>query len=167
MLLTSLTLPACRKVDFGPEEGYTPRDANNTPMGNADKTDWTSDQDWKKVERELFKDSGVDLQQSQQGVAINLTVFPNPVAQQGMFLVRPNTSRTVIPDLQGQVVLVDKKYKVLQQFAVRTNTGGVGTMLDFTDDKYEQGQLYRLYYIFYDDNKALYLKGHGDIKVSR
>ncbi|GAB2969780.1 hypothetical protein GCM10027048_45880 [Hymenobacter coalescens] len=168
LLLAGLAL-GCRKVDFGPDEGYSARDANNYPMAYQDNTDWTSDEEWKKVERELFKDSGVDLKQSQRGGVGTLSLFPNPVVQTATFIIqsgsssRPNTA----PALHGKLVLVDKKYKTLYTVPIETRGGNAAQQyrLDLAPDKFKPGRMYRMYYIFYNDNNALYLKGHGDIKV--
>jgi hypothetical protein len=170
VLITALLL-GCNKVDFGPDEGYTQRDANNNPTGSTDKTDWTSDQDWKKTERELFKDSGVDLGQSQLGGVGTLSLYPSPVAQTAGLVIQPGPSRnpSTAPALHGKLVIVDKKYRTVYTTSIETRAGNVGNnyRLDLLPDKFKAGRMYRMYYIFYDDQNALYLKGHGDILIDK
>jgi hypothetical protein len=165
-----LALVGCRKVDFGPDEGYTARDAANYPMAYEDKTDWTSDKDWKKVESELFKDIGVDLKQNQVGGVGLLSLFPNPAVENVTFYIQPGSTRNpnTAPALHCKAVLVDKKYRELQTLDLLTRGGNNGSMFAFRlpIDKLKAGQLYRMYYVFYDDSKTLYLKGHGDIKIA-
>jgi hypothetical protein len=163
-------LPGCRKVDFGPDEGYSQRDSSNYPGAQLDDTDWTSDKDWKKVEKQLFNGLGVDLDQSQTGGVGQLSLYPNPVVEMAAFIVEPGTrnSPNTAPALKIKAIIVDKKYRKLQEFDLPTLGGNNGTRFTLRLDrsKLAADQLYRMYYVFYDDaNKQLYLKGHGDIKV--
>lgn len=163
-------LPGCRKVDFGPDEGYTQRNSSNYPGASVDDTDWTSDKDWKKVEKKLFDGLGVDLDQNQTGGVGRLSLFPNPVVETAALYIQPGTTNTpnTAPALQIKAIIVDKKYRKLQEFDLQTRGGnnGMQFVLRLDTGKLKPAQLYRMYYVFYDDaSKQLYLKGHGDLKV--
>ncbi|OON68021.1 hypothetical protein [Hymenobacter sp. CRA2] len=174
-MLLGAGLSSCNKIDFGPDEGYTEKDSSNQSTGAVDNSDWTSDKDWKKEEKELFKDSGVDLSQGQQGGVGTLSFYPNACASVGAFTIQsvsvplpPVLPLPPVYSLHGRLAVVDKKYQVLSSsnFELQTDRP-LMLRLDFSDGKFKSGTLYRMYYILYDDSKTLFLKGHGDIKIKK
>jgi hypothetical protein len=100
----------------------------------------------KKVARELFKDSGIGLDQPPKGLAAYLSGYPNPVARQAL------SQRGGRPDLQGQLITVGKKYRLISTNSTRPGTGASQYHPDFPTDKHPNGKLYP--------------KGHGDLKLS-
>ncbi|AYA38494.1 hypothetical protein D3Y59_16430 [Hymenobacter oligotrophus] len=171
-LAAGTVLASCNRVDFGPKEGYTEKDVQNYPTGEVDKTDWTADGSWDKQERDLFKDSGVNLNAAGRGAFNSIGLYPNPCAEYVHFYLgnRPvrNTPAPAAEPLQMRAVVVDKKYRPVHRFAGPANAGSEQKFaVQFPADKFEDGKLYRLYYVVYDANNQLYLKGHGDIKIKR
>lgn len=171
-LAAGALLAGCNRVDFGPKEGYTEKDVQNYPTGQVDKTDWTTDGTWEKQERDLFKDSGVDLNAAGRGTFNSIGLYPNPCAEEVIFYLGNRPTRDIpspaAEPLQMRAVVVDKKYRPVHRFAGPANVGSEQVFkVQFPADKFEDGKLYRMYYVVYDANNQLYLKGHGDIKIER
>ncbi len=51
------------------------------------------------------------------------------------------------------------------EIAIAAPSQNVSFSLNLATGAYKAGQRYRLYYVLYDNANAVYLKGHGDIKV--
>jgi hypothetical protein len=160
-VLTTLLFCGCKKkIDFGPDEGITYRDNNNNPVSKIDPSDWTLDGNWSKQEKKLFDGLGVDVNSTAQGVVRNISLYPNPIETQGNF------TYSVTASLSLKLVVVDRKYKVLLNTTYAPPTvGHYAFNIDFTDSKFESGESYRMYYVFYQGS-TLYYKGHGDIKMA-
>lgn len=162
LLLIASTLFSCKKkIDFGPNEGIDYRDFNNNP-GPGDASDWTSDGTWNKQEKKLFDDLGINLNSTAQGGIREIFFYPNPIETQGNF----GYAKTGTSSLTAKYVVVDRKYQVLQSGTLPSIvTGRNNIMLDFSGSKFESGEIYRMYYVFYQGS-TLYYKGHGDIKMA-
>lgn len=91
----------------------------------------------------------------------NISFFPNPVETEGIL-----TYQTPANGLSIKLVIVDRKYKVLDTVANPSVTGSYNFLFAFDNNKYRTGEIYRLYYMFYQ-NSTLYYKGHGDIKIAK
>jgi hypothetical protein len=174
--LTSLAT-ACRKddeeptIDFGLNNGYSPRYGNNLPAGQDDPTDWTHDATWNATEQGFFSTLGVALGGSPAQIGTwYSSVYPNPVAAggTGYFTVLPTSgsqSPTVPTTVRAQLVVVDAKYKVLDTFDAPAGKA-VTVVLAFPAAKYPADNLYRVYYVVYEPTqKTVYYRGHGDVKV--
>lgn len=119
---------ACHKdnneptIDFGPNNGFTMRTGSNLPTGQTDPTDWTHDATWNATEQGFFSTLGVALGGSPAQVGTwYSSAYPNPVVAGGTgnFTVLPTTgsqSPTVPATVRVQVVVVDARYKVLNNF---------------------------------------------------
>ncbi|ALD20092.1 hypothetical protein [Hymenobacter sp. DG25A] len=160
LLIPFILLSSCNKIDFGPDEGYVGRDNYNYPTGAKDNTDWTSDTDWDKKERELFKDLKLDLNATQRGGISQVYFFPNPVKVNGQGIL---TFRNNAP-VQLSAVVVDDKHKVLDQFSATVSSSNISFHRLYSSEKFNAG-MYRMYYVMYDIDGTLYYKGHGDIKI--
>lgn len=167
LLAATLALGACnRKIDFGPDEGVSYRNAMNVPIGYTDNSDWTLDGSWNKQERQLFEELSVNVNAATQGQVSSLGFFPNPL--------QPGSNGTLLyqtaqQNMRLHLVFVDKKYKIIDRQDRPVDTGGrYGTELPlpFPSAKFASNTIYRLYYIFYAPDGTLYYKGHGDIKIA-
>ncbi|MBD2714491.1 hypothetical protein KBK19_05550 [Microvirga sp. STR05] len=158
-----LALSACKKkdptIDFGPNGGIAMRDHNNYPMSTPDPTDWTLDGAWNTQERGLFQDLGLDLNATATGTVSNLSTYPNPV-EAGRAIFHFTTPIAVTCSF----VVVDEKYQVVRPLQTSTASSGLSFSLDVSDSAFQQGKLYRLYYVF-RNGSSLYYKGHGDVKI--
>jgi hypothetical protein len=160
-LLVVVGSSSCKKkIDFGPDEGVTYRDFMNYPQSQNDPSDWTLDGNWNKEEKKLFNSLGFDVNSTASGGVRNISFFPNPVETEGVL-----TCQTTVSGLSVKLVLVDNKYKVLNTIT-NSFTAGSSFRLEFDDSKFKKGEIYRLYYVFYQGS-TLYYKGHGDIKIAK
>jgi hypothetical protein len=154
-------------IDFGEGEGITYRDNTARPSGPQDPTDWTSDGEWNKQERELFADLNLDLNGPQQPAAIERTyVYPNPAmgnAATWTLQLKPFTSTPV--SYTSNAVLVDRNYRVRLRFGPQSFAGGYSYMFDYARAGISPNELYRIYYVVYNASGLVY-KGHGDIRYS-
>ncbi|AII52627.1 hypothetical protein [Hymenobacter sp. APR13] len=158
-------LVACEKdndaptIDFGPNGGITVRDVSNRPTGATDPTDWTLDGTWNQQEQDLFKDLGLDLNAPANGTVSRLSFYPNPATVQAAFQYEAPVAVTC------SFVVVDANYQaVLNRSTSTTASTGQTVLLDVSGSNFQQGRLYRLYYVM-RNGSALYYKGHGDLKV--
>ncbi len=147
-------------MDFGEGEGISYRNASNLPSGTQDPTDWTIDGDWNAQEQKLFAALGANLNTAPQGSATYIGgAFPNPATQAVRFDYQ--IPRAAL----SKIVLVDKAYQVVATFdGPTTASTSYSIELNLDNGKFKKGQRYRLYYVLYNGT-ALYLKGHGDIRV--
>ena len=151
-----------KKIDFGPNEGFTSRDFMNYPQSQTDPSDWTLDGNWNKQEKKLFDGLGVDVNSTATGSVRNISFFPNPVETEGIL-----TSQTTVSGISIKLVIVDRKYRVLDTGTTSsTTTNSYNYRFTFDNSKYKTGEIYRLYYVFYQGS-TLYYKGHGDIKIAK
>ncbi|SDY52726.1 hypothetical protein [Hymenobacter psychrophilus] len=149
-------------IDFGPNGGITQRDAIGYPQGDPDPTDWTLDDSWNQQEQDLFKELGFNLNtMAISGVkASRVFAWPNPV---GVGQVRVNFESNNPVALS--FVVVDAKYRAVLPLQTSPNLSPYRQyLLDVSGSTFQQGKLYRLYYVLYD-GKVLHYKGHGDIKI--
>ncbi|WP_022822186.1 hypothetical protein [Hymenobacter norwichensis] len=162
-LLATLGSSSCKKkIDFGPDEGVTYRDFLNYPQSQNDPSDWTLDGNWNKEEKKLFNSLGFDVNSTASGSFRNISFFPNPVETEGVL-----TCQTTASGLSVKLVLVDRKYRVLDTVTdSSTTTSSYSYRFTFDNSKYKTDEIYRLYYVFYQGS-TLYYKGHGDIKIAK
>jgi hypothetical protein len=165
LFFAATALVACKKesdaptIDFGPNGGITVRDNFNRPQGATDPTDWTLDGTWNQQEQDLFKDLGLDLNAPANGTVSRLSAYPNPVSMQAAFQYEAPVAVTC------SFVVVDANYQpVLNRFTSSTASTGQMVLLDVSSSNFQQGKLYRLYYVM-RNGSALYYKGHGDIEI--
>ena len=176
-LLPFLLVPAllaCSKsdsnpiVDFGEGEGISYRNSQNLPVGPHDPTDWTSDADWNKQERNLFPELSFDLNGTQQqGLVSPSSAYPNPAAG-GVANWALNTVRTgsgSFGSYSVRAVLVNRKYQTRLRLGPSDFTMGTGFTMNYIGAGLETNELYRLYYVVYNAS-GLVLKGHGDVRYS-
>ena len=148
------------------------RDASNNLTGAIDLTDWTADDTWNKQEQQLFS-VPFDLN-------IPLTFIPHPFTsriQARGFFPNPTTSKyggsfgfyNIPQNAVRQLIIVDKNYKVLERYQFPSYPSNADSLLEFDlpADKFVPNTIYRMYYIVYlTSPAALYLKGHGNIKLN-
>ena len=136
-------------------------DQNNYPLGTSDPTDWTLDADWNTQERNLFKDLTINLNTTASGKISYLSVYPNPISDdRAVFIFNSPMAVTC------SFVVVDAKYQVVLPLQTSTTASrGQSFLLDVSGG-FQQGKLYRLYYVL-RDGSTLYYKGHGDIKIGQ
>ncbi|MBC6696980.1 hypothetical protein [Hymenobacter sp. BT190] len=165
LFFAATALVACKKdrndptINFGPNGGFTVRDVNNRPTGATDPTDWTLDGPWNQQEQDLFKDLGLDLNGTVNGTVSRLSAYPNPATVQAAFQYEAPVAVTC------SFVIVDANYQaVLTRYTSTTASTSLAVLLDVSGSTFQQGKLYRLYYVLRNGN-ALYYKGHGDIKI--
>lgn len=161
-LLAVISFGGCKKkIDFGPDEGITYRDFQNYPQAKSDPSDWTLDGNWNKQEKKLFDGLGVDVNSTASGSVRNISFFPNPVETEGVL-----TCQTTVSGLSIKLVIVDRKYRVVDTVTNSSITGFYNFRFAFDNSKYKTDEIYRLYYVFYQGS-TLYYKGHGDIKIAK
>ncbi|MBT9391943.1 hypothetical protein KLP40_02100 [Hymenobacter sp. NST-14] len=162
-------LGACHnRIDFGPNEGVSYRDAQNQPMGPSDPSDWAQDGQWNSKEVALFRKdlSSVNVNAGQTPYVSGISFFPNPVQSTAGSLTFLPTSA----DGRLHTVFVDRKYNVITRADQAVPTGGrYGVTMQFSlpTDKFKNKEIYRLYYVFYAPDGTLRSKGHGDVKIAR
>lgn len=165
-LLALMLFTGCRKIDAGPDDGISYRDQLNQPIGAQDPSDWTTDKDWKKVERKLFEGLPVKIDGNGAGGYRYLSFFANPVSATYRQATLYSDLRDTGP-LHVQLVIVDQKYRKQLEQTVEARPDSRGNCmlpLDLPADKFKQDELYRVYYVFYDDQNMRY-KGHGDFRI--
>ena len=167
------TLLACSKsdsnpeIDFGEGEGITYRTGTNMPDGPADPTDWTSDGNWNKQERNLFPELSFDLNGAQQGLVVSGYAYPNPSAGQatwGMQARHNSSGGATIYTVRA--VIVNRKYEVLSRIGPGDFTIDQRYSLDYIQIGMQPDEVHRLYYVVYNASGLVY-KGHGDVRYSR
>jgi hypothetical protein len=169
LLAGLMTATACNKIDVGPDNGISYRDDSNASTGDIDLTDWASDKKWNKKEQELFKAQAeaFDLNGAQQTSSVNhLGAYPNPVqlgSTVNFFFGVPVS----IAGSQLRLVIVDRKYKVVEKIDVPVNVPYRDSLLPIklSGDKYKPDNFYRIYYLYSTTDNTLLYKGHGDILV--
>ena len=168
------TLLACSKsdsnpeIDFGEGEGITYRTGTNMPDGPADPTDWTSDGNWNKQERNLFPELSFDLNGAQQGLVVSGYAYPNPAAggQANWTLSTVRTGSVSSGPYSARAVLVNRKYQTMLRLGPTDFNVGTGFSMNYIGAGLGTNELHRLYYVVYNAS-GLVLKGHGDVRYSR
>lgn len=173
---TLMLTTACAKkdteptIDFGPNGGFTMRDASNYPSSQKDPTDWTSDASWNDAEQHLF--SNLNLSLTGQQLSANtweMSSYPNACSLAGgcAFIIRRGSNNAAVPSgtIRVNFVIVDAHYKPLSSSFDYDYSTFNGAALKFDPSKFAANNLYRLYYVIYSFNQQVYYRGHGDIKV--
>ena len=172
-ILFLTTLLGCSKsdsnpiMDFGEGEGITYRTSQNFPAGPNDPTDWTSDGEWNKQERNLFADLGFDLNGAQQPAAlIYTTAYPNPaMGSTASWTVQTQRLTSGAVNYTLSAALVDRNYHVRQRFGPQSFVNGYTYTFDYVRSGLSPNELYRIYYVVYNTSGLVY-KGHGDVRYS-
>lgn len=155
---------SCQSQSDAPEtitiSGITQRNQFGSPIGTADNDDWTTESSWPTLVSSQFNFSDtLNYAVNNEVGTINLiSAYPNPATSQFIFIV--SSSKPTIM----KCILVDKQVNVLRKGTFRLESPNFAAAFDFTDPQIIAGKTYRLYYAFYDKNKAIYAKGHGDIE---
>jgi hypothetical protein len=137
--------------------GYTAMDEVGNPIGVADTSDWTNDDDWMIEEKALFEDyeSLSHKIPFDTGLKIH-PAFPNPCSE--IFLL------ALVKDsiTMFRAKLVNQKFDIL----IAADSIYNKTMMFKLDElNISTDSMLRLYYMFIKDDSCLY-KGHGDIKIN-
>jgi hypothetical protein len=185
LVLFSLSLAsgACSKdttttpdIDFGPNEGYTGWDSRGQLTSPIDPTDWTIDVTWNSSETNLFTKYNLSFSQPLVPASVwKVYARANPVALGGssdfiMSVDRTNPALPVTPNHTEWImtyVLVDSRHNVLDWGETNGVNQNFASRTSYSANKYSAGKLYRLYYVIFNkDEKTVYYKGHGDVKVT-
>ena len=182
LLFTALfALAACHKsdsgptIDFGNNDGFSHRDANNMPNGTQDATDWTTDANWSQTEQNLFASLHLSLTGSQADSSDwRIDFFPNSCAlgAEGRFRMEYERNVLLLPtNKRISIAIVDAHYNLLDSFDFAINTGPYGYEMAFQPrfdtTKYSPLALYRMYYVLYEAGQQVYYRGHGDIRLEK
>lgn len=166
LLVLCTVVGACKKdastadaIDFGPNDGFSHRDAQNRSNGTQDPTDWTLDGAWNPKELALFQSLGLDANGQATGAATIGGAFPNAAS------TATNFGYAIPGTAAGKIIIVDRNYQVIVESSTPNASGGYSFVFDLTRNGFLKGQRYRLYYVLYNGS-TLYYKGHGDIKVA-
>ena len=166
LLALSTVFTACKKdasnadvIDFGPNDGFSHRDAQNRGNGTQDPTDWTLDGAWNPKELALFRSLGLDANSQAKGAATIGGAFPNAASSAANF------GYSIPGTAAGKIIIVDRNHQVMTESSTTNPSGGYSFVFDFTRNGFLKGQRYRLYYVLYNGT-TLYYKGHGDIKIA-
>ena len=176
-LLSFLLLPAllsCSKsdsnpiVDFGPGEGITYRTGQNLPYGPSDPTDWTSDAEWSKQERNLFPELSFDLNGPQQPALVSSgTAYPNPAAGYATWSLQSfRSAGSGLNTYSMRAVLVNRKYQTMLRLGPTDFVMGINFTMNYLGAGLSPNELYRLYYVVYNAGGLVY-KGHGDVRYAQ
>jgi hypothetical protein len=168
-----LTLAACHKadddprIDFGPGDGFSYRDAANSLAGTQDPSDWTADATWTDQEKALFLELSISLDgASQTGFLDALAVYPNP-ARVATWMVASKKGPSGAPPFTIAAVLVNRDFKeVLRLPHSYASSGYYATSLDYAHLGLLPSERYRLYYVIFNNN-GLVMKGHGDVRYNK
>ena len=159
-----LLLGSCSKkdtsptIDFGPNQGFSPRTSSNMPSGTQDPTDWTVDGDWNTQEQALFSALPIAVNGAATG-SFTGGAYPNPAVTVVAF------NYTIPGTASCKFIVVDNKYRVILENTPSAAAAGQTYHLNLTNSAFQKGYLYRIYYLLYNGT-TLYLKGHGDIKIA-
>ena len=155
---------SCQSQSDTPEtiaiSGITQRNQFGNLVGTADNDDWTTESSWPTLVSSQFNFSDTlnYAVNNEIGTINTIFAYPNPATTQFMFGI--SSSKPTIM----KYILVDNQLNVLLQGTFRLKSSNFIVAIDFSDPKLVTGKTYRLYYAFYDKNKAIYAKGHGDIE---
>lgn len=137
-------------ISFG---SISPTDANGSPLGNEDPSDWNLEDIWETVEERLFTRTA-DLCPSSSENRI-FPAFPNPASDvTGLSFNLSDSS-----DLE--VKIVDRNYMVLQELEVSNVFGPGGNVVYLNLENINITDTVRVYYKLTRDNCEL--RGHGDL----
>jgi hypothetical protein len=176
----SLALSACGKdktttpgIDFGANEGYTGRDARGQATGPNDPTDWITDATWNSAEKALFASEDLLFDAPMVPASVwKITLYPNPVGlgSQNQFTMSLDETNPAIPTapsgLRFLYKVVDARYNVLEWGISYGGDKSFAGIFPYPASKYSANTLYRIYYVVCDSqNKTVFYKGHGDVKV--
>ncbi|MGI4761902.1 MAG: hypothetical protein ACRYF0_14435 [Janthinobacterium lividum] len=145
-------------IDFGPGGGITYRDVQSRLYRPEDPTDWTSDETWNQ--EELYNFPIATNGPQQLGVVSRSLAYPNPgkVSQVAWHF---KLSPTAPCPCSVYAKLVNKRYDETDIYLADL---AAGDSLQFMPKVYDPGQLYRLYYLVYNNNTGMLYKGHGDLR---
>jgi hypothetical protein len=168
-----LALAACHKaddgprIDFGPGDGFSYRDASNLPAGTQDPSDWTADATWTDQEKTLFSELSISLDGAPQpGFLDTPAVYPNP-ARVATWAVASQRGPGGAPAFTIAAVLVNRDFKeVLRLPHTYAGSGYYATSFDYAKLGLLSGERYRLYYVMFNNN-GLIMKGHGDVRCNK
>jgi len=146
-------------IDFGPGPGITYRDAQGRLLRPEDPTDWTSDATWSSQELNMFSNATNGPQQL--GAVSQSLAYPNP-GKAGQVSWYFKLSPAAPCPCRVYAKLVSKRYTEVD---IHFADLAASDSLQFTPRVYNPGQLYRLYYLVYNNNGMLY-KGHGDLSFT-
>ncbi|MVN78076.1 hypothetical protein GO988_17235 [Hymenobacter sp. HMF4947] len=158
-------------IDFGANDGYTGWDATRALTNPTDPTDWTTDATWNSAEMGLFAENNLDFSQPQLPASTwEVSAYPNPVVIGGKTQLSALLRDTdlAIPSSQLRILytLVDAHYTALEYGLRDSVLKRFGVSILYPANKFSGGTLYRMYYVIYNtNNRQVYYKGHGDIKV--
>lgn len=140
-----------------PFNGYTATDITGVPMGLTDSTDWTTNDTWLTVEKELFDDYESFVNNCP--LDSNLTVYPaypNPTAD--LFFL------TFVKDSSARfrIRIVNQQFdKLISADSIYSNN----IAIDLNGLITSSDTMVRAYYMFVLNDSCLF-KGHGDIKIN-
>jgi hypothetical protein len=168
-----LTLAACHKaddgprIDFGPGDGFSYRDAANSPAGTQDPSDWTTDATWTDQEKALFLELSISLDGAPQPGFLEVpALYPNP-ARVATWAVASQKGSGGAPAFTIAAVLVDRDFReVLRLPHSYAGSGYYATSFDYAKLGLLPGERYRLYYVIFNTN-GLVAKGHGDVRYTK
>jgi hypothetical protein len=164
LIITLSLLIGCSKDNSEPASkdtitisGITARNDIGAPTGTIDETDWTYDSYFPSVVNTLLNFTDTLNYSNALSGANEITAFPNPSDNNFAFHCT-STNETVI-----KYIIVDESLNVYAKRTMNISPGS-HVQLILTEHPFQQNTYYRMYYAFYDKNKNVYYKGHGDLK---
>jgi hypothetical protein len=164
VFLILVNLLACKKEEDSISfRGITTTDEVGHIL-EEDNTDWTKDVSWSEAEMKLFaKEDAFNYSDLGENTTVTQTsrAFPNPCWKEfqiQFFVDQPSVFKCVIVDNRLNPV------QPLNEFKINSEIGLNFNVADRT--KFKAGEIYRMYYVFYNKEKKPSYFGHGDIKIT-
>jgi hypothetical protein len=162
IILFALILFSCKKDNNTKDtitiSGITERDNFGNPIGIIDDTDWSYDTNFPQTINSLLNFVDTVNYLDADTSTIQLFAYPNPIEKQFVFRFS-SSKRTVL-----KYIIVDEFLNLYLKRCFKLRNGGEYMTNILTDDSiYPPKRFYRLFYAFYDHEKTIYFKGHGDL----
>ena len=137
--------------------GYTSTDEVGYPMGLTDNSDWTLDDSWSTIEKELFND--YNSYNDDCTLDSNIKIRPGyPNAASDVFSISLVKDSTI----KFKIRLVNQKFETLASLDSLSHNS---IAFDVSEPRSNSESMLRVYYMFIKESNCLY-KGHGDIKLN-
>ena len=169
LLLATLFIISCKKEkndeainqSIPTFTGYTSTAEDGSPTNlHKDTSDWTLNDKWSTIEKELFED--YDSYNESCILDSNIKIYPGfPNSAGEIFNISIVSDSTV----KFKIKIVNQKFEVLTLTTQDSIDDYNLISFHIEDVKASSDVMLRVYYIFITNNNCLF-KGHGDIKLN-
>lgn len=161
LISTLICFESCKKDTENNEnktiifDGITTTDNTGFLTGFYDSTDWSKDDNWVDIEKELFTDFNKFNYECLMDSLVEIIAYPNPFDD--MVIIHIDGDSTTRIDYR----IVNKEFGIIVSQDSIYNTQIAFT---FKDTDTQPDEIFRVYYRIVVENDCAFI-GHGDIQI--